>query len=43
MDPLFDSLVILGAVSMLYGVLGVLAGLAEKGRPVVDWLRRCLG
>jgi hypothetical protein len=42
-DPLFDLLLILGALSLLYGGMAVLAGLAERSAPLIDRVRRSLG
>ena len=40
MDALFDMLLIFGVLSVLFGVLGICAGVAEKGALLWDWMRR---
>ncbi len=40
MDPVFDLLVLLALLSMLYGVLGLLAGCCERSGLLKRWLAR---
>ena len=40
MDALFDLLLLIGTISLIYGVLGVLAGIAERSDSLRQWLRR---
>ena len=42
MDALFDLLLLLGAISLMYVTLGVLAGIAERSDMLRQWLRRVL-
>jgi len=42
MDALFDLLLLLGAISLSYSALGVLAEIAERSDPLRQWLRRVL-
>lgn len=42
MDILFDLLLMLGGFSAVYGLLGLLAGIAEKTDLLRCWIRRVL-
>ena len=42
MDALFDLLLLFGVISLIYGTLGVLAGIAERSDPLRQWLQRML-
>jgi len=42
MNALFDLLLLLGAISLIYGVLGVLAGIAERSDPLRHRLWRMM-
>jgi hypothetical protein len=42
MDALFDLLLLLGGISVLYSVLGLVAGIAERSIPIQKWVWRLL-
>ena len=42
MDALFDLLLLIGAMSVLYCALGLLAGIAERSDLLRQWVRRVL-
>jgi len=40
MDALFDLLLLIAAMSILYGAMGILAGIADKSYPIRRWVWR---